>query len=76
MQGGPRGAFYEMAIRDHVKMDVLTRKAAELPETDIELGEVEEALDVQRVGFDGGMCQLRRAEFEPGRGSAPGRRGN
>ena len=30
MQADLGGAFYEMAIRDHVRMDVLTRKAAEL----------------------------------------------
>src|SRR5258706_1112672 len=38
MQADLGGAFYEMAIRDHVKMDVLTRKAAELQRLDIELG--------------------------------------
>src|SRR3954471_21117878 len=44
MQADLGGAFYEMAIRDHVKLDVLTRKAAELQRVDIELGQVEEAL--------------------------------
>lgn len=48
MQADLGGAFYEMAIRDHVKMDVLTRKAAELQRLDIELGEVEEALAQER----------------------------
>src|SRR4051794_35766545 len=44
MQADLGGVFYEMAIRDHVKLDVLTRKAAELQRIDIELGQVEEAL--------------------------------
>jgi NADH pyrophosphatase NudC (nudix superfamily) len=65
MQADLGGAFYEMAIRDHVKMDVLTRKAAELQRLDIELGEVEEALEVQRSDSTG-ACANCGAEFEPG----------
>lgn len=38
------GVFYEMAIRDHVRMDVLTKKAAELQRVDAELAGVERAL--------------------------------
>ena len=34
MQADLGGAFYEMAIRDHVRLDVLTRKAAELQRVD------------------------------------------
>jgi hypothetical protein len=30
MQADLGGVFYEMAIRDHVRMEVLTQKAAEL----------------------------------------------
>ncbi len=37
MQADLGGAFYEMAIRDHVRLDVLTRKAAELQRVDAEL---------------------------------------
>jgi hypothetical protein len=44
MQADIGGAFYEMAIRDHVRLDVLTRKAAELQRVDVELAEVERAL--------------------------------
>jgi hypothetical protein len=44
MQADLGGAFYEMAIRDHVRLDVLTRKAAELQRVDAELAEVERAL--------------------------------
>jgi hypothetical protein len=65
MQADLGGAFYEMAIRDHVKMDVLTRKAAELQRLDIELGEVEEALELQRSDSTG-ACANCGAEFEPG----------
>jgi hypothetical protein len=44
MQADLGGVFYEMAIRDHVRMDVLTRKAAELQRVDADLAEVERAL--------------------------------
>jgi hypothetical protein len=44
MQSDLGGVFYEMAIRDHVRLDVLTRKAAELQRVDAELAEVERAL--------------------------------
>jgi zinc-ribbon domain len=65
MQADLGGAFYEMAIRDHVKMDVLTRKAAELQRLDIELGEVEEALELQRSDSTG-VCANCGAEHQPG----------
>jgi hypothetical protein len=55
MQADLGGVFYEMAIRDHVRMDVLTRKAAELQRVDAELAEVERLLR----GYDGppaGVC--------------------
>jgi hypothetical protein len=38
------GVYYEMAIRDHVRDDVLTRKAAELQRVDAELRQVDELL--------------------------------
>ena len=41
------GAFYEMAIRDHVQMDMLTRKAAELQRVDAELLALERMLELQ-----------------------------
>jgi hypothetical protein len=46
MQTDLGGAFYEMAIRDHMRMDVLTRKAAELQRVDAELLAVERTLEV------------------------------
>lgn len=53
MQADLGGAFYEMAIRDHVRLDVLTRKAAELQRVDAELTAAERALDVKRSGAAG-----------------------
>jgi hypothetical protein len=44
MQADLGGVFYEMAIRDHVRMDVLTRKAAELQRVDAALAQVQRAL--------------------------------
>jgi hypothetical protein len=48
MQADLGGAFYEMAIRDHVRMDVLTQKAAELQRVDAELLSIERMLELQR----------------------------
>jgi zinc-ribbon domain len=65
MQADLGGAFYEMAIRDHVKLDVLTRKAAELQRVDVELGQIEEAL--QGAGAESiGECARCGAQYEPG----------
>jgi hypothetical protein len=47
MQADLGGAFYEMAIRDHVRLDVLTRKAAELQRVDAELTALERLLEVE-----------------------------
>jgi hypothetical protein len=38
------GLAYEMAIRDHFRLEVIVRRAAELQEVDAELGEVERLL--------------------------------
>ena len=40
MQSELGGLFYEMAIRDHVKLDVLVEKAAALQRVDNELSQV------------------------------------
>ena len=48
MQADLGGAFYEMAIRDHVRLDVLTRKAAELQRVDAELLALERMLELER----------------------------
>jgi hypothetical protein len=55
MQADLGGAFYEMAIRDHVRLDVLTRKAAELQRVDAELLSVERVLELERADA-AGLC--------------------
>jgi len=44
MQSELGGLFYEMAIRDHLQLDVLTAKAAALQQVDAELAEVSRRL--------------------------------
>jgi len=46
------GLTYEMAVRDHFRLDVLVRRAAVLQEADAELGEVERLL----AGADAGIA--------------------
>ncbi len=62
MQANLGGAFYEMAIRDHVRMDVLTRKAAELQRVDAELLAVERVLELERADA-AGLCPGCGAPF-------------
>ena len=47
------GLTYEMAIRDHFRLDVLIRRAAALQERDAELGEVERLLAAADQGVSG-----------------------
>jgi hypothetical protein len=44
------GLAYEMAIRDHIRVDVLVRQAATLQDIDAELGEIERILRLQETG--------------------------
>ncbi len=55
MQSELGGLFYEMAIRDHVKMDVLIEKAAALQRVDGELAQIEHLLN-GGGGTLGGNC--------------------
>jgi len=55
MQSELGGLFYEMAIRDHVRMDVLIEKAAALQRVDTELAQVEHLLSQDSPGV-GGRC--------------------
>lgn len=55
MQSELGGLFYEMAIRDHVRLDVLVGKAAALQRVDAELAQVEHLL-TQPGGVVGGRC--------------------
>jgi hypothetical protein len=47
------GLAYEMAIRDHFRLDVLTRHAARLQEVDAQLGAVERLARIEDGGAAG-----------------------
>jgi hypothetical protein len=47
------GLTYEMAIRDHYRLDVLARRAAELQEADAHLSEVQRLLASAEAGVHG-----------------------
>jgi hypothetical protein len=47
------GLVYEMATRDHIRVDVLVRRAAVLQEADAELNEVERILRTEQTGASG-----------------------
>jgi hypothetical protein len=62
------GLTYEMAVRDHYRLDVLARRAAELQEADAQLGEVERLLAAAEDGIHGtcracGSVHSRGAAF-------------
>lgn len=62
------GLTYEMAIRDHFRLDVLLRRAAMLQERDAELAEVERLLHMQESSVVGncpscGAVRSRGAVF-------------
>jgi hypothetical protein len=61
------GLAYEMAIRDHYRLDVLARKAAELQEVDAQLGEVQRLLATAEAGVHG---QCRSCGAVHSRGAA------
>ena len=47
------GLTYEMAIRDHYRLDVLARRAAELQQADAQLAEVQRLLASTEAGVHG-----------------------
>jgi hypothetical protein len=47
------GLAYEMAIRDHFRLDVLTRQAARLQQVDAELAEIERMLRLEESAAAG-----------------------
>ena len=62
------GMTYEMAARDHYRLDVLNKQAARLQEVDSELGQVERLLKLGEAGAAGtcpacGALQARGAVF-------------
>jgi hypothetical protein len=61
------GLTYEMAVRDHYRLDVLARRAAELQQADAELGEVERLLGAAEAGIHG---QCRSCGAVHSRGAA------
>src|ERR1700733_2320397 len=61
------GLTYEMAIRDHYRLDVLARKAAELQEAEGQLGEVQRLLATAEAGVHG---QCRSCGAVHSRGAA------
>ena len=50
------GLTFEMAIRDHFRLDVLTRRAAALQDVDAQLAEVERLLAAGEQGI-AGQCR-------------------
>jgi chorismate mutase len=61
------GLTYEMAIRDHYRLDVLARRAAELQKADAELGELQRLLATAEAGIEG---QCRSCGAVHSRGAA------
>ena len=67
MQSEIGGLFYEMAIRDHIRIEVLMQKAAELQRVDAELGQVERLLEGGHTTAGGNCAALWRG-VRPRRG--------
>jgi hypothetical protein len=61
------GLTYEMAVRDHYRLDVLARKASELQEADAQLSEVQRLLAGAEAGIHG---QCRSCGAVHSRGAA------
>jgi hypothetical protein len=62
------GMTYEMASRDHFRLDVLNKQAARLQEVDAQLGQIERVLKLDEAGAAGtcpscGALQARGAVF-------------
>lgn len=68
MQSELGGLFYEMAIRDHITLEVLIEKAAALQRIDIELAQIGYLLDTGDRSIGGhcpncGIAHARGAAF-------------
>jgi hypothetical protein len=59
------GLVYEMATRNHIRVDVLVRRAAVLQGVDGELGEVERILRMEETGA-AGQCASCNAPHSSG----------
>jgi hypothetical protein len=65
MQWDLGGLLYEMAIRNHIRVEVLVRRAAALQEVDGELSEVERILRMDQTGSSG-VCASCQAPHSSG----------
>jgi hypothetical protein len=65
MQSEIGGLFYEMAIRDHIRIEILMHKAAELQRVEAELGQVERLLE-SGDSTAGGNCAACGAVYARG----------
>jgi RNA polymerase-binding transcription factor DksA len=61
------GLTYEMAVRDHYRLDVLARRAAELQQADAELSELQRLLGAAEHGMHG-YCRSCGAVHSRGAG--------
>jgi hypothetical protein len=61
------GLTYEMAVRDHYRLDVLTRRAAELQHAEAQLGELQRLIAGEEAGMHG---QCRSCGAVHSRGAA------
>ncbi len=59
------GLVYEMATRDHVSVDVIVKRAAELQHVDAELAELDRILAMERSGI-AGTCSSCSAPHSSG----------
>ena len=59
------GLAYEMAIRDHFRLDVISAQAAKLQQVDAELAEVERMLKLGQAGA-AGACPACGALYAQG----------
>ncbi len=67
MQWDLGGLVYEMATRNHMRVEVLVRRAAALQEIDAELGEVERILRTDQTA-SAGVCASCQAPHSSGAG--------
>jgi hypothetical protein len=59
------GLAYEMAVRNHIRTDVIIQRAAVLQDVDAELSEVERILRMEETGA-AGACGVCRAPHSSG----------
>jgi hypothetical protein len=59
------GLLYEMAIRDHIRIEILVQRAAALQEVNAELSELERMVKMQETGA-AGLCPSCQAPHSSG----------